>query len=88
MSRKLIGIMPVTNCTPLKPTSLPNVRPYREKDEIDGVEMTALSDLEKQSALRSRQSTMASCETQVAEDDLSGAAGNVEMVQVNPVHVS
>ena len=49
--------------------------------------MTALSDLEKQSALRSRQSTMESCEMQVAEDDLSGVAGNVEMVQVNPVHV-
>ena len=88
MSRKLIGIMPVTNCTALKPTSLPNVRSYREKDEIDDVEMTALSDLEKQSALRSRRSTMASYEMQVAEDDLSGVAGNVEMVQVNPVHVS
>ena len=77
--------MRVTNRTPLKPTS-PNVRPHREKDEIDEVELAALSDLEKQSALRSRLSTKSSCEMEVAEANSSGVAMDVEMVHVNPVH--
>ena len=84
MSRKLIGIVIVTNGRPLNPISLPNVRPHREKDEVDEVKMAALSDLEKKSSFRS--STKPDHEMQAAEEDWGDVAVQLEMVQVNPVH--
>ena len=79
VSRKLLGIVPVTNRTPLKPPHFPICALHREKDEIDGME--TVSDLEKKSSFRSRSSTKPK-----QEDNWGDVAVQLEMAAVNPIH--